>query len=282
MFFKSRKPLVTFLSSLPLILLFLTVSCKSTKNVPVFSATGYHVNQEAAMLTDTLRGYVFFPGTRVLIRTIFDADTLSMEVRTRDTLSLASMLVNGVTIWLDPTSKQNQTYGIAFPAARSEMMRQLNEPTKKITHEEDSIPHPEVVSLAKWVEAIQKREVIVTDNKGTRFAEKHVASVELNEGYLIYNARIAFSQMDVSVLEQKTISIGILSEIHQAILLGQHGGGGVATRPNISDRNRQQQQPSQRTQPRPNRMAQIPVKGWILFNLHSETQPEKMETKKQV
>jgi len=278
MFFKNRKPLINLLGSLPFILLLATVSCKSTKNTPVFTATGYHIHQETDMLNDTLRGYVFFPGTRVLIRTIYDADTLALEVRTRDTLSLGSMLINGVTIWVDPASKQNQKYGVAFPAARSEMMRRQQDTMKKMMNEEDSIQHQEALNLAHWVEAIQKREVIVTDNKGTRFADKNVASVRLSDdGFLIYNIKLAFSQLEVTLLEQKTISIGILSEIHQAVLLNQQGGGGVATRPNISDRNRQQQ-PHQRTQPRPQRMLQIPVKGWILFNLHKESQQEGTET----
>jgi hypothetical protein len=251
------------LPGIMLLILMAAGSCKTVKQQPSFTAPAWQQGNEAAMMADSLGGYVFFPGTKVLARTTFSADTITTEIRTSDTLSLRSLLVNGVSLFFDPTGKQEPKFGIAFPAARSEMLRRQDE--FLIINPGDSIRRIPPFNTAMWVQTVQSRKAVLTDKQGTRFAEDGSASVFLENNELVYRVKLAFSQIDTAILQQQRISVGIFSEVHQAVNTSSQGGGGIATRPNIGDNERRP--PAASRQPMM-RMRQIPVKGWILFQLH--------------
>lgn len=255
------------LPGIMLLFLLATGSCKTVKQQPTFTAQAWRAGNEAAMSADSLGGYVFFPGTKVMVLTTFSADTITAEVRTSDTLSLRSLLVNGVSLFFDPTGKQEPKFGVAFPAARSEMLRRQDE--FLIINPGDSVVRIPPFNTALWVETIQVRNAVLTDKQGTRFAEKNSAAVFLENNELVYQVKMAFSQIDTAILSQQRVSIGIFSEVHQAINTGAQGGGGIATRPNISDNQRKPAAAQGNRQPMM-RTRQIPVKGWILFQMNQD------------
>jgi hypothetical protein len=257
--------------SLILAVLALT-SCSATKNTPGFVANSYKATDYSSMQADSLGGYVFFPDTRVLVRSTFTSDSLMTEIRTADTLSLYSMVGNGVTFWIDPSGKKTEKFGVAYPAARSEMMKRQADFQRE--NQNDTVKRYMRFSLSDLVGFISNRSAALTDKKGTRFVDNDVAKVYLDtNGELVYEIKFAFSQLDTVPTGETRISIGVDSQIHQAVIASSQGGG-IATRPNITDRERRTQQ--QRPQQRPMRMNQIPVNGWVLFVVNAE--PLKMST----
>jgi hypothetical protein len=271
-----------------LMILTASVSCKTIKNVaPTQMARSYSSEQREFMLADSLNGYVFLENTAVKVRTTFESDTVKVEFRTGDRLSIRSILINGVSVWLDPKGEKQQNFGIDFPAARSEILRRFQELSQQQNQNTglnegeasaDSLspPPPPVFNAREWVESLQNRNAVITDSTGTRFADSSVYKVFLdNDGDLVYQINFSFGQLGVETDELKSLSVGIISQLHQAVFQGSQGGGGIATRPDITDRNRQPrpQQPPQR----PTGSQLIPVEGWILFLLTND--PIELENK---
>lgn len=250
------------------VVILLAGSCNTAQRVPSITARAYHESNESEMRSDSLQGFVSLPGNNVLVRTTFSRDTVTAEIHTKDTLSFISMLINGTSVWFDPSGKKNQQYGVSFPAARSELLRKQKEFMRE--NENDSLP-PRLMTtnFRDWVDMVQSRDAAMTDKKGTRFVGDNLASVNMSSaGELVYRVKFAFSQLDTSYVDQNVISVGVISEIHQAVLLNSQGGG-VATRPDISDRDRRR--PSQQSnQRRPSQLSQIPINGWVLFLLNEK------------
>ncbi len=270
-----------------LMILLTTVSCKTSKNLaPTQMGRSYSLDHKEDMEADSLKGYVQLENSAVLVRTTFESDTVLVEVRTDDRLTTRSVIVNGLSIWVDPKGEKRQSFGIDFPAARSEILRRYQESLQQPNQssipnageaENDSVSAPPpVFSPQEWVTSLQNRNAVLTDSTGTTFADPKVAKVFLDyNGDLVYQVKFSFGQLGVDSDEIKAISVGVISEIHQAINPNAQGGGGIATRPDISDRNRQPR-PQQPTQRQP-RAPQIPVEGWILFLLTND--PVEMENK---
>ncbi len=255
------------IAGLYVVVILLVGSCNTAQRVPSVTARAYHESNESAMRSDSLQGFVSLPDNNVLVRTTFSRDTVTTEILTTDTLSFISMLINGTSVYLDPSGKKNQQFGVSFPAARSELLRKHKELMRE--SENDSLP-PRLITtnFRDWADMVQSRDAAMTDKKGTRFVGDNLASIHMSStGELIYQVKFAFSQLDTSFVDQNVISVGVISEIHQAVLLNSQGGG-VATRPDISDRNRRR--PSQQRDQRPARTTQIPINGWVLFLLNEK------------
>ncbi|TVQ16633.1 MAG: hypothetical protein EA361_03825 [Bacteroidetes bacterium] len=252
-------------------------SCSSKMVTPGAVRSSYHIEEQSVMKTDSLEGFSFLPDSRIKTRSIHDADSIWLEIRTSDTLTIRSLVINGMTVFFDPEAKKNQKFGISIPAARAEMLRRHDAtPAENATKSSDTIQPALMFDPSQWVEAIRLREAVVRDNKGTRFASTENVKLFMDDNNeLVYLIRFAFDQMGVSGEELQRISIGIVSQLHQAQLAGQQGGGGVATRPNISDRNRQQ--PRQTTQQRPIRMRLIPVNTWQVLLINEQPPEEKSD-----
>jgi hypothetical protein len=242
---------------LSLVIILLAVSCKPAQKAPAAKARAFHTNQAEAIQADSLQGYYLFTENKVFVRTLYDADSIMVEVRTSDTISLRSMLVNGMTIWLDPEGKQNRNFRVTYPAARSEMFRTSDEGVSRF-------------ETRRLVQRIQERGAVLTDDKGTRFVDNQVARITYDErGNLTYVIRMAFSQLGTSMDALNALSIGVTSDLHQAVMANNQGGGGIATRPNIGERNRPQQQPQQHRPTGPRIMA-IPINNWLLVSMRNE------------
>jgi hypothetical protein len=246
---------------IPAIILIMLGSCKPAQKAPVARGHAYHSNQSAAIQADSLQGYFLFPENKVFVRALYDSDSIMVEVRTNDTLSVRSMLVNGMTIWLDPKGKQNREFRVTYQAARSELFRESDEGASRF----------ETTRLAQ---RIQDRGAVLTDNKGTRFVDKNTARITFDErGNLVYVIRMAFSQLGTTAENLNELSIGVTSELHQAVMATNQGGGGIATRPNIGERRPQQQNQNQQRMPR---FMAIPINNWVLLSMNttSDQQPK--------
>ena len=239
-------------------------SCSTVRTATV-SATAYQL-QDQSWQQDSLQGYVFIPNSQVKVRTRFEQDSIFTEIRTSDSLSIRSLLINGVSVWIDPEGKQNEKFGIAFPAARAEMMRRQEELIQKMYESGDTLRRIPF-DHATWVEAVNKRESVVRDNLGTRFATTHQAKVLLDEaGELVFKIRFAFSQTGKSAEELSNFSIGIISELHQAQLISSGQG---QQRTGASDRYGRPRQQAPPRQERTDRIRLIPVKGWVVLSMES-------------
>ncbi|MBW6479628.1 MAG: hypothetical protein K0B37_09390 [Bacteroidales bacterium] len=222
----------------------------------------YHVD-DPSWQEDTLKGYVFVPNSRVLVRTMHDEDSIFIEIRTRDSLTMRSILTNGLSVWIDPQAKQNEKYGINVPAARAEMMRRQEEALQIMRDEGDTLRHFRF-DYASWTQTVSENRAVITDNRGTRFDESGQVSISYtNQVGLVYNIRFGFSQAETDKDKVDKFSVGVVSERHQAQMpnTGQSQMGGPTDM-----YGRPRQQPASRQQ-RPERLGLIPVKGWIVFTL---------------
>jgi len=247
-------------------LLLVISSCSST-GLSMLTRQSYHVDDQSWQ-EDTLKGFVFIPNSRVLVRTMHDEDSIFIEIRTRDSLSMRSMLTNGLSVWFDPQAKQNETYGINVPAARAEMMRRQEETFERIREEGDTLQRF-TFDYASWTKSVSEKRFVITDKRGTRFDESDQVRISYTaEAGLAYNIRFGFSQAGIDKEKVDKFSVGVVSERHQAQMpnTGQSQMGGPTDR-----YGRPRQQPAAR-QDRPERLGLISVKGWIVFTL-SEDKP---------
>jgi hypothetical protein len=243
--------------------LLLISSCSST-GLSMLTKQSYHVD-DLSWQEDTLKGFVFVPNSRVLVRTRHDEDSIFIEIRTRDSLSMRSMLTNGLSVWFDPQAKQNEKYGINIPAARAEMMRRQEEVLQRMRQTGDTL-QPIRFDYAAWTKNVNESRAVITDSRGTRFDESDQVVLRYSavEG-LVYYIRFGFSQAGIDKEKTDKFSVGVVSERHQAVMpnSGQSQMGGPTDR-----YGRQRQQPSR--QQRPERLGLIPVKGWIVFTLQNK------------
>ena len=251
-------------------------SCKTQSGANLPIAKSFSHKEVISGQNGSAPDFTRIPESGVWIRSIHQEDSIMLEIRTRDTLTLRSLLVNGVSIWVDPEAGTNQEIGITFPAARSEMMRRQEELLTERQQQNDTIAPRIMFNPNIWVEAIQKREAVITDPRGTRFANKADASVSMAEnGDLVYRVRFSFDQLGISKTDQQRISAGVVSDLHQAQMAGGQGGA-VATRPTIQGRDRQQtQRPPRQQMPR---QRFIPVNAWIALLINEELPPSKPVT----
>lgn len=243
----------------------LLISSCSPSGLSTITKQSYHID-DRSWKEDTLKGYVFLPNSRVLVRSMYDKDSIFIEIRTRDSLSMRSLLTNGLSVWFDPQAKQNENYGINIPAARAEMMRRQEEVLRKMREQGDTLLRLGF-DYTGWTQNISESRIVVTDKRGTRFDETNQVQVNYSPvGGLQYTIRFGFSQAGIDKEETERFSLGVISERHQAQLqnTGQSQMGGPTDR-----YGRPRQQPATRQQ-RPERLGLIPVKGWIVFTLKDD------------
>jgi hypothetical protein len=246
-----------------LLITLITVSSCSEKAIQVSAPS--HLRGDTSHQADTLEGFTFFPDTRVMLRSIHDNDSLYLEIKIEDRVTLHSVLTNGLSVWIDPKSGRNETYGMAFTAARAEMLGRREELMRELEKEDADTVALLRFATHKWVEAVNEREVVVKDLKGTRFADKGLASVSLDENSnLIYYMKFGFSQLGLTPQEVERISIGVISQIHQAQIAGGQQGG-ISGPPGTGTRSRPQQ-----STVRPMRLPQVPVNSWIVITMASK------------
>jgi hypothetical protein len=235
------------------------------------SAPSY-LRGDMSFQADSLEGFVILPTTAVMLRSIHDSDSIYLEIKIEDRVTLRSVLTNGLSVWIDPKAGRNETYGMTFTAARSEMFLRREEMLKLMNEEDpDSVAIMAMIQNKTWVDAINQRENVIKDVKGTRFAKQNAAWVELNQdGSIVYYIRLGFNQLDVKPDQHQNISVGVISQIHQAQLLGgQQSSGGP---PGTGTTRRPQQQAPQRGQMM--RTPQVSVNSWIILNLKDDSEIE--------
>ncbi len=252
-------------------------SCSPKMVAPVTVRSSYTKEEISAIESNSFQGFRFLQDSLVQTRSIHDADSIWFEIRISNPLVVRSVIINGMAIFFDPEAKKNQEYGIAIPAARAEMLRRKESVKEETTKQStDTLAPEERFEPTIWIEAIRRREAVVTDTKGTRFATKETMQLFMDDNNeLVYKIRLAFEQIGVSGEDVERISIGIISDLHQAQLSAPQGGG-IATRPNISDRNRQQQ-PRQNSQPRSPGMSLIAVEAWQVLLINEELTEEQKD-----
>jgi len=236
-------------------------SCSST-GLSTITKQSYHI-EDRSWEQDTLQGFVLLPNSRVLVRSKFNDDSIFVEIRTRDSLSMRSMLTNGLSVWFDPDAKENEKYSINIPAARAEMMRRQEEFLQRM-HEGGDTLRRFRFDYAAWAQFADNTRKVITDTRGTYFDEANQARIFYSPvGGLVYNISFGFSQAGIEREKAQKFSVGVISERHQAQLQGASQSQMGGPRDMYG---RQRQQPSSRQQ-RPERLGLIPVKGWIVFTL---------------
>jgi hypothetical protein len=247
-----------------IMLLILFTSC-SQKAIKV--STQSFRSGDTSFMNDTLQGFVKLPDSEVMLRSTHSNDSLIVEVKINERATLRSVLTNGISIWIDPKTERNENYGMTFTAARSEMFRRRDEIAQS-NQKADSAAIA-LYTIRTWVEAVNQREIVVTDVKGTRFSDKDHAQAFLDqEGNLIYFIKMGFAQLGITPENNSSVSVGVISQVHQAQLLNS-GQGSVGGPPGTGMRRQPGSNPGAQI-----RTPQIAVNSWIIVTLNNDTSSE--------
>ncbi|MFP4289227.1 MAG: hypothetical protein ACOC2E_01310 [Bacteroidota bacterium] len=250
------------------------ISCSNQKQVPT-RAMSLQKNEPAAQLPSA-EYFIELPETAVSVRSTHSTDSLWIEIVTNDFVTIQSMIINGVSVWVDPKAETNETYGISFPAARAQMIKRYQQNRSKGDSSRNDSVAPPPFEMEKWVELMKKQRKVVKDKNGTMFDDENLGSLDLSETrVLTYLVRFSWEQLGIEPEEKSKISIGVISESPQ-----------LATQDNSQQQSMAPRDPYGRTTPRrpppqqdrPQRMALIPVKGWIAFYLDAQTFREESES----
>lgn len=218
-------------------------------------------------------GFITLPESQVLFRSIHTHDSLFIDIAINDNITRNSILTNGLSVWIDPKAERNQTYGMTFIAARSEMLKRRGEFIKLLAQENADTTAILMLAAHTWVEAVNRRESVLKDNKGTRFADENQTQVYLdNLNNLHYRMHFGLDQIGLTPGSDHKISIGVISNVHEAQMQSsQHGG---SNRHPMGSPRSWAQPPQTRTVAMP----QVPVNSWIIVTLPKFTddkpQPE--------
>jgi len=250
------------------------VSCSNQKQVST-RAMSLQKNEPTAQLPSA-EYFIELPGTAVSVRSTHSPDSLWIEIVTNDFITIQSMIINGVSVWVDPEAETNETYGISFPAARAQMIKRYQQNRSNGDSSPNDSVAPPPFEMEKWVELMKKQRKVVKDKNGTMFDDENQGLLDLNETrVLTYFVRFSWDQLGIDPEEKSKISIGVISESPQ-----------LATQDNRQQQSMAPRDPYGRTTPRrpppqddrPQRMALIPVKGWIAFYFDAQTFREESES----
>ncbi|MFW5892149.1 MAG: hypothetical protein ACOCUQ_01975 [Bacteroidota bacterium] len=250
------------------------ISCSSQKQVPT-RGLSLQTNESTPKLPNS-EHFVELPETEVSVRSTHSTDSLWIEIVTNDFVTIQSMIINGVSVWIDPEAENNETFGISFPAARAQMIKRYQQNKSKVdSASNDSVVMPRF-EMKKWVELMKKQRKVVKDKKGTMFDDRNQGTMDLSPTrVLTYLVRFSWEQLGIDPEEKSRISIGVISESPQLIVQDNRQQQSMAPR-----------DPYGRTTPvrpppqedRPQRMELISVKGWIAFYLDAQKFKQESES----
>ncbi len=255
---------LTKLLSIAVLVAFTGIIFNSCSDKAINISSPSYLRNDTSYKTDSLEGFIILPDSKAMLRSMHDEDSIYLEVKAEDRLTLQSILINGLTVWIDPKAKRNEDYGVIFIAARSEMFRRREELVKQLEKSQDDIASDNLYTTQTWVDAVNQRDVVIKDVNGTRFAEKYVAHIFLDrDGSLNYVIQFGYDQLGIEYSTTNKISVGVISEVHQAQLQGASqssmgGPPGTGMRTPQQSRQRPQQQV---------RMPQVPLEAWVILLL---------------
>lgn len=259
-----------------IVVLVVLTSCSNQKQVST-RAMSWEKNGQSSQLPSA-EFFVELPETAVSVRSSHSSDSLSIEIVTRDFVTIQSMIVNGVSVWIDPEAEKNETFGISFPAARAQMLKryQANKQNGNEKSSTNDSVAPPPFEMEKWVELMKKQRKVIKDKNGTMFDDENQGTLDLTENRVLqYFVRFSWEQLSIDPEEKSKISIGVISESPQLATQGNPQQQSMAPRDPYGRTTTRRPPPQE---DRPQRMALIPVKGWVAFYLDAETFREEKET----
>jgi len=217
---------------------------------------------DATHAKSTTEGFITLPESQVMFRSVHTYDSLFIDIKIDDNITRNSVLTNGLSVWVDPKSERNQTYGMTFVAARSEMLKRRDEFIRQLAQNNADTSAILMMAARTWVDVVNQRESVIKDKKGTRFADENQTEVFLdNQNNLHYRMKLGLEQLGLTPGTADSISIGVVSNVHVAQMQSSQSSG--MNRPAMGS----PRSWSQPTQTRPAVMPQIPVNSWIILTL---------------
>lgn len=197
-------------------------SCSTTETISNRALSISNAHFQENKLTNDF--FTLFPDSMIAVRSVHDEDSLHIEVITKDYVRQRSMLINGVSIWIDFENEKKMSHGITFPAARAVMRKQSpdssappapGEKPEETVNKNDSVrpPKPPPFDVNYWVKRMNQENVVVKDTNGTRFDRHNQGRIKRNESnLLIYSVHLGWDQFNTNPSELKKFSVGIISD----------------------------------------------------------------------
>ncbi len=195
-------------SLIPVLLIILTASCTALVDMP---EAGSYFSSKLDFDEVTEDGVVHFPNTQIAVKTVYSKDSIRIWLKTSDEVTVASLLINGLSVWIDPDAGKSQNSGVIYPSASFSVIReQLERSTDTLELKEDSDTLG--FDISKLVKSIKDRGAVVQMGQRARFAEKEQAMIFVeNNREINYVTTLSFSALNIKDVENRRISIGVYS-----------------------------------------------------------------------
>ncbi len=194
---------------IPALLIIYTISCTTVADLP---ETGSYFSSKLDFDEVTEDGFVYFPETQIAIKTVYSKDSVSFWLKTSDEVTVASLLINGLSVWVDPDAGKSQNSGVIYPSASFSVIREQVERSKdplKLEDDSDTLGF----DISKLVKSINDRGAVIQMGHRARFAEKEQAVIFMENNRAInYVATLPFSALNITDVEGRKISIGVYSK----------------------------------------------------------------------
>lgn len=194
---------------IPVLIVLLKVSCSTIVDLP---ETKVYFYDELDFTETAGEDYIFFPDTKIALRTRYNNDSIRIWLRVADQPSTAALLVNGLTIFLDPDAKKKRNTGVIFPSASHSVIREEVErsrDTLRIKEESDTLGF----DISRLVRSIKDRGAVIQMGERAVFAKKDQANIFVDENKVVnYIITFPFSALNIADPEDKKISVGVVSE----------------------------------------------------------------------
>lgn len=195
--------------SLFIIITVISASCSTTSDLP--KNKSYYIEDIDKYSIDT--GFVFFPDTKVRIKTVHNSENIRIWIKAAEIYTAAGFLVNGLSVWIDPEAEKNKDVGVIYPAATFALLdRYFGIEKDNLIDFNDTLDRKSF-NPDKFIAAIKKRGAVIQSEEQTRFAGEKEATIFLDDNEVInYMITLPFSFIGIENPDNFKVSIGVISK----------------------------------------------------------------------
>ena len=225
----------------------------------VVTVSTYNADLNAIGTPDSLMSLASFADGKVWIKVYHNADGVKIQLIANDEMTQQKLLMNGLTVYIDPTGKEKDKYAVIFPSAMSLMKQRMQagglmqppgqggEPMPGMIPGQGQAPgldgtqgqpnanqdprrrKPDPSGIAQQMN--MKGAMFDVDGD-SRFAGISLAKLTITDTKQIcYNITLPYSIFEIKNLAPAFVGIGVLSEYVQMQMPEGAPGGGMGGPP---------------------------------------------------
>ncbi len=212
----AMKKLMLYLRYMPFVLLLLSFflffiySCTTLTQLPSTRAHFSH-NLDAAEHPEN--GFVYFSETKLEVLGLYNEDSVRFWLRTSDPRTSAGLLLNGLSVWIDPSAETNQDFGVIYPSASHTLIQKEMKRLRDTVNIDNDTLDDRRFDVSRLIKSVEFRKAVVQTVDGTNFATAQQARFYSDsDKTLNYVVTLSFSELGIGKQEDLRISVGAISE----------------------------------------------------------------------